>query len=160
MCDKIIKKNLEPSEIPQYVYKRVQKVGENQYISPVMGEPIPFNKWKKAPKLEEKFNIECDSSALIDQIQRKYTKRYWTCSSPFSKKHSGMWGVFANLGDAEEADLVSNFMMKESGFECELYPTLIVKCEIKGTVHKSKYEYRDTYMASHIKIVEEVKSLG
>ena len=48
MCDAIVKENLTKEEIPQYVYKRVQKVGNGKYVTPVMGETLFKGSWKGA----------------------------------------------------------------------------------------------------------------
>ena len=154
MCDTIVKKIVPKSEIPQYVYKRVQKVGENKYISPVMGESIPFNKWKKAPNIESKLRDRSVALCLIYRIKRKHKLFRSASSSKFEKHHNCRWGVFSSVDDAIDADLTSNFAVDKFGME--QYPTVVVKCELKGKVSSANFNYIDTYLVSHIKIIEEV----
>ena len=115
-----------------------------------MGEPLPFGKWKKAPSR----NISDNYSSLIHLLKRAVAKCSYPRSSNFTHHHNGMWGVFQNESDARHCDLLSNFVDKTTK---NFYPTIVVKCEIKGKVHKSSYNWRSTYLASHIKIVEELQ---
>ncbi len=154
MCDFILKRNIPQSKIPKLVYKRVQKVGPNNYISPVMGEPIPFDRWVKAPDLKKKFNRKSFGwQSLVKFIKRKYPKKGWANSSAYTSKHVGKWGVFKYKKDAIAADLTSNF---ENPKTFKIFPTVIVKCEIKGSVDEGSYNGFPTYLASHLKIVAEV----
>jgi hypothetical protein len=147
MCDTIIKRNLKGDDIPQYVYKVVQKVGPNKYISPVMGEPIPFNKWKKAPERKLKRSVV----ALVERINTKYKTRFCVGSSIYYQRHDGKWGSFKNEFDAFRSFLTINFIDKNGLY----FPKVIVKCEIKGIIHASVFSGNPTFLSSHIKIVEE-----
>jgi len=153
MCDTLIQKDLPDKNKPKYVYKRVQKVGEGKYISPVMGELMKLDVWKKAPKrpkLEENRYVD-----LVDVLKRPYSKANYVSSSSYTSHHDGMWGSFKTKGDAVRADLINNFGKRE-GSTVVRFPTLVVKCEVKGTVHASQYHGYDTYLCEYLKIVEEV----
>tara|TARA_R110002074_G_scaffold51396_2_gene130024 strand:+ start:28401 stop:28892 length:492 start_codon:yes stop_codon:yes gene_type:complete len=163
MCDQIIRRNLPESDIPKYVYKRVQKTGDNKYISPVMGEPMSFGKWKKATIHEKPKD---GNVSFVKSVKRIHRKVLTANSSPFTSFHNGKWGVFEHKEDARMAFLVSNFGFEEN---CIIrpnrppfmmaFPTIVVECEIKGVVHKGMYNQDSTFLASHIKIVREVISL-
>lgn len=151
MCDTIVKKNLSEKEIPQFVWKRVQKIGEGRYVSPVMGEPMKVGEWKKAPKRPRL--AKQGYTDMVDYIKRAVRKKYGAGSSAWTAHHDGMWGVFKLKKDAQKADLISNFVDKKDA----QYPTVVVRCEIKGIVHSSQFDGGDdTFLASHIKIVGEV----
>lgn len=151
MCDILIKRDLTKQEIPKFVYKRVQKIAEGKYVSPVMGEPMKLGEWKKAPSRPTFEDEHGRGDSMINFLKRSVAKKFWPGSSVFSSRHDGKWGVFQFYADAKQADLVSNFVTKEG----KLYPTVVVKCEIKGEVHQSAYSGLATYLASHIKIVGE-----
>ena len=136
MCDQIIKRNLTKEEIPKYVYKRVQKTGDNKYISPVMGEPMSFGRWKKATIHEKPKD---GSISFVHLVKRIHIKYYGANSSPFTSFHNGKWGVFEHKEDARMAHLVSNFGVKSKNKNYPTkFPTVVVDCEIKGVVHKGK----------------------
>ena len=154
MCDQIIRRNLTKEEIPKYVYKRVQKIGEDKYISPVMGEPMSFGRWKKATEHNRPEDRSCP---FVDSVKRIHKKVLNANSSPFISVHNGKWGVFEYIRDARMAYLVSNFGVKSKNKDYPTkFPTVVVECEIKGVVHKSMYNQDSTFLASHIKIVREV----
>jgi hypothetical protein len=147
MCDKLIKAELTKEEIPQYVYKRVQKVDNGKYATPVMGEPLYKGSWKGAKKYER---YGC--SALIKYLKTKFRKDFWPTSSPWTRHHVGRWAAFKTFNDAKNADLVSNFLT-DNGYK---FPTIVVKCEIRGDVSAGSFEGCDTYLASQIRVVEEL----
>lgn len=151
MCDRIVKENLSEREIPKFVWKRVQKIDEGRYVSPVMGEPMRLGEWKKAPKRPKLY--DSGFIDMVDLIKRSVRKKHYAGSSSWTAHHDGMWGVFKLKKDAQKADLISNFVDKKD----DIYPTVVVKCEIKGIVHSSQFHGGDdTFLASHIKIVGEV----
>lgn len=157
MCDTIIKEKLPKEEIPQYVYKRVQKVGKGKYVTPVMGEPLYKGSWKGA-KSYKKPEIEgLWTGGLIYSLNTKFQKAAWVNSSEWVKHHVSKWASFRSFRDACSADLVSNF--SQSGYCSDRYPTLVVKCEIRGDVDKGNYKGMDTYLSSQIRVVEEIKDL-
>ena len=149
MCDKIISENIPQSEIPKYVYKVVQKVGNGKYVTPVMGETLYKGTWKKAPKI--KVDENQNMRDLIILITTKYAKKYWVCSSLWDRNHLGRWGSFKSIGSAKGASLTNNFMDSNG----ETYPALVVKCEIRGKVHESSYKWHPTYLSEQIRVVEE-----
>ncbi len=156
MCDTLIEENIPASEIPKYVYKVVQKTGDGKYVSTVMGEPLKLGQWKKAPSRsvpKDRF-FHHGTTDMVEWLKRSVLKKYSACSSPFSEHHNGKWGVFKYKKEAENSYLNDNFMDKDG----EPYPQVIVKCKIKGVVHKSKYSGKDTFLASHIMIEKEVKA--
>lgn len=160
MCDNLIRRNVPEADHPEYVYKRVQKVGDNKYISPVMGEPMPFGEWLKAPSRDIEVVAKKAGGQryydLINLIKRKWKKKGYAGSSSFDSLHNGMWGSFAYQVDAKNADLISNFMDTKTHDD---FPTVVVKCEVKGTVHETRYTRYDAYLTSHIKIVEELEAV-
>lgn len=150
MCDTLIKQNIPVEDHPQYVYKRVQKIGKDEYVSPVMGEPMKRGKWKKAPTRR---NQDLFYGDMIDYIRRRIRKDRWAHSSRYTDHHNGRWAAFKDLEDAKYVDLVSNFVDKSDN----AYPAIVVKCEIKGIVDQARYSSMNTYLASHIRIVCECK---
>ncbi len=154
MCDTLIEENIPASKIPEYVYKVVQKTGDGKYVSTVMGEPLKLGQWKKAPSRSlplDRFFCHADFD-MVDWLKRSVRKKYSAHSSAFSNQHNGKWGVFKYKKDAQRSNLTDNFMDEYN----KPYPQVIVKCKIKGVVHKSKYSNKDTFLASHIMIEKEV----
>jgi hypothetical protein len=161
MCDTIIKKNLTLAEKPTYVYKRVQKVGDGKYVSAVMGEPLKLNTWKKAPKRDKIRDTLGDSSTcLIRKLKRAHRTKTFSSSSEYLEHHDGMFAAFKVESAAFNADLISNFVKPKLKTKVQpklpsLYPTIIVKCEVKGTVHASSFLGKETYLSEYLKVVEE-----
>lgn len=156
MCDTIIKENLSKEEIPQYVYKRVQKVGNGKYITPVMGEPLYKGSWKGAKSYTPPSEMDSYTDLvrlLKDSLKFKFG--WYHSSSHWDGNHAGMWGTFKDFRDAKNASLVSNFTDGVARF-----PTIVVKCEIRGKVKSSKYQHYPTYLSSQIRVVEEVEVLS
>lgn len=156
MCDTLIKENIPKNEQPKFVYKRVQKVAEGEYISAVMGEPMKMGVWKTAPK-RKRFK---KGSRFIRLLNRKHKLSDYCSASSFADHHNGKWAAFAKKNDAIYSVMVSNFTQKVQVNPIyeryEYYPTVVVKCQIGGTVHKSAWGHCHTYLFSAIKIVEEV----
>lgn len=161
MCDTLIKMNIPKNEQPKFVYKRVQKIGEGEYISAVMGEPMKIGVWKTAPKRKRE-NIYCKGFETLARVffkkrkkkLDKVTCKTWVTSSMFEEHHNGKWASFANFLDAERANMVSNFSRPDG---CG-YKTVVVKCQVGGEVHKASWNNNPTYLSSAIKIVEEIGS--
>jgi hypothetical protein len=147
MCDIVIKSNIPKSNIPKYVYKVLQKVGNGKYVTPVMGEPLYKGTWKKAKSYPDPHLIN-----LIDALKTKYPTRRFAGSSQWSSNHTGRWGSFKFKKDALSSNLINNFV-SETGVR---YPKVIGKCEIKGDVSESKYAHHPTYLSTHLRVVEEV----
>ena len=153
MCDTLIKRNLNKKEIPQYVYKRVQKVGNGKYITPVMGETLYKGSWKGGKSYNNPgWNIF--ATKLVNSLKTKFTKSAYANSSKWTEHHVGRWTSFKYLKDAVEADLVSNFISDMGRF-----PTFVVKCEIRGEVSSALFSAADTYLSTQIRVVEEVKEI-
>ena len=154
MCDTIVKENLPKEEIPQYVYKRVQKVGNGKYITPVMGETLYKGSWKGAKAYPAPSDDDSYKS-LVKLLQGilKFETIYFASSSKWDGNHVNMWGSFKNLKDASWASLNSNFKDGPNG---KIFPTIIVKCEIRGIVNSSTYTRFPTYLSSQIRVVEEL----
>lgn len=153
MCDKLIKSNIPKNEIPQYVYKRVQKVGEGEYITPIMGEPIKFGVWKSAPiRKREKYSEY--RTILAKLLKRKHKLVDYVSSSYFEDHHNGKWASFATRYDARNASMSSNYA---TDLYDNKYPVYVVKCQVGGEIHKAKWLSYDTYLSSAIKIVEEIE---
>lgn len=154
MCDILIKTNIPKNEQPEFVYKRVQKIGEGKYISAVMGEPMKMGVWKTAPKRK---NIRGNTGSLFKVLfklrnPKNVRLNYMPKSSAFEEHHNGKWAVFKHWQDAHYSSMVSNFRSATN----ERLPTVIVKCQMGGTVHASRWDYKDTFLCSAIKIVEEI----
>lgn len=164
MCDTLIDKNIPEDKFPEYVYKRVQKVGEGKYLSPVMGQPMTLGKWQKAPSrnletLLSKSSYPAGKDVdLVRVLNRQWKKKIFASSSAFSHHHNGMWGSFKYRTNAKQADMTSNFVdPKKHDLP---YPTVVVKCQVKGIVHKGLYTGKPSFLSSHIMIVEEIKTVN
>jgi hypothetical protein len=127
----------------------VQKVGNGKYVTPVMGEPLQKGTWKKAKKHDQP--AYCGDS-LVSHLITKFKKFGWTNSSSWDKDHVGRWGTFLSVRDAIDVDLINNFV-DDGGYR---FPTFVVKCEIKGDVHMSRFDGLPTFLSTHIRVVEEV----
>lgn len=147
MCDILIREKLTKIETPKFVYKRVQKVSNGKYVTPVMGEPLYKGSWKGAKSYDR-----VNDNALIISLKTKFTKRYWACSSLWAEHHVSRWATFKTLRDARNADLASNFVSVGG----DVFPTIIVKCETRGDISEGSYEGCKTYLASQIRVVEEI----
>ncbi len=154
MCDTLVKRNLPKEQVPEFVYKRVQKLPDGSYVSPVMGEPIRLGEWKTAPKRKK---AKYSFVSLVKLLKRKGVAPH-PISSQFEDLHNGKWAAFEKLRDAHDCSLVSNFGdgdTSDDGF-FDRFPEVTIKCQIGGEVHKAEWSGYPTYLASSLKAIEEV----
>jgi hypothetical protein len=146
MCDKVHETNIPKDKISEFTYKVMQRTPEGTLISCVMGEPIPLGSWKQAPKRNPVNYLSQEN--LVKMLKRKYLDP-WHSSSSFEDHHNGRFASFKNYHDAKDCIIVKNFL------GCK---TVIVKCQIGGTVDRSSWLGLETFLSSSIKIIEVLPS--
>lgn len=154
MCDVLHERNITGADRPQFVYKVVQKIGPGRCVTPIMGQLIVKDKWNKAKDLRSSITNNNKRDSLINRLRIRFKNVFKSCdlnSSEFSEHHRGKFGTFKTFCGANGSNIRENFV-DEGG---NTYRRVIIKCEVKGKIHRTSYMYHPTYLCQYLKPVEE-----